>query len=296
MNILTFGQQYHKPIVLALGFFDCVHVGHQKLIQSAMRMANASQAETAVFTFENNPSSFFTPSKLLYTFSERVEILEEFGVDTVLKAVFDREFMNLPAERFLAMLTDYNLKGLVCGFDYTFGAGAEGNASVLERFASERNVPFHREGEVLFDGKKAGSSLVKTYLTEGKLAEANACLNRSFSVEGIVTEGYRVGRSIGFPTANLKICEQKLYPKEGVYAGRVLWNGKLFTAIVNVGSRPTFADAEKKVEVHLLHFNGNLYGQNIRVYFDRFLRDVRSFGSAEELKQQLQKDKEAAEA
>lgn len=293
MEVLKFGEKYDCPAVLCLGFFDCMHSGHVKLLRYAQLLAGRT-AKVVLFTFGNNHfQTLNRGTKLLFTFDERLQIYEGLGVDAVLKADFDEAFMAQTAEEFLHRLRCCcNLKWVVCGADFTCGsdlASADMVRSILHEF-----VPVDVVDIVCHGGQKISSSLVRKLLCEHKISEANSFLTQPFFFEGIVTEGRHDGHKLGFPTANLNIPQEKLAP-EGVYAGSVLTNGKHYKAIVNVGYAPTFDFCKSVCEAHLLHFDGNLYGQKIKVFLQKYIRPIQKFDDVRQLCAQLRRDCEVAD-
>ncbi len=290
MKTISFGTAYRKPVVLALGFFDSMHVGHQHLIAKAKELSVARGCETAIFTFCNNPSVFFRPTKLVYTLEERLERMQQFGVDVVFSALFDETFKNKTAQEFLQDLSQYRVQALVCGFDYTFGKGAEGTVGTLRDYAKQNGIALYVLPEVLFYGQKAGSTLVKKLIQAGEMEKVSELLGGDYFLSGTVEHGRAIGRTMGLPTANLSRNDEKQYPAAGVYAGTASVDGQTYRCVINVGPKPTFAESSETIEAHLIGFEGNLYGKKIRLYFHRKLREIRRFASAEALEAQILQD------
>lgn len=297
MQIYCFDDIVKEPIVIALGFFDCVHIAHRKLIAKALSIAKTKGVKCAVFTFDNDPKEILKNEythKLVYDFSTRCDLLEGLGVDIVLKATLDEQFTTLSAQLFLTRLFRHNVVGVVCGFDYTFGKAGEGSSNDIADFCKCRKTDvFVLPLQSSADGK-ISTSQVSTFLLNGQIEEANAVLGDSYRYSGFVKHGHEIGRTLGFRTANLATDERLVLIRPGVYFGYALVDGKKHKAIVNVGRRPTFADDSINIEAHLLDFCDDIYGKKITVFFERFLREQRQFESVEGLKKQLNTDKETA--
>lgn len=284
------------PTVVALGYFDSVHLGHRRVIETAKSLAKELSATTTVFTFGGNLRAALSrrADKYVYSLSERQEILKEMGVENVFVQPVDFNFLSMGKLAFLNMLNrKFNIKGYVSGEDYKFGKFAKGTTEDLQKFA-DANSQVYKIVETLDEGgKKVSTSRIKLLLSAGDIKGANALLGRPFSVSGTVVKDRGVGTALGFPTANIKIEKNKQPLKEGVYAGHVIIGGVRYSAIINFGSRPTFGENEVLVEAHIADFNGDLYGQNLTVFFDCYLREIRKFFSEGELKKQLKTDLDA---
>lgn len=290
MEVISIQQRYDKPVVLCLGFFDCMHLGHVRLLETAQRLAAKRDAKLALFTFCNNHfATLNRPTKLIYTFDERVCLYQSLGVDVVVTAHFDDKFMLQSGAQFLTQLFgNLNLRGVVCGRDFTCGSDLSGPDAVAHFFVDVcpvETVPLVKNAS----GEKISSTLVRDLLLQGKIERANAYLSQPFFFVGAVSHGRSVGHALGFPTANLEIPSDKLAPV-GVYAGEVAADGATYDAIVNVGNMPTFGVETQRVEAHLLGFDGDLYGKTVKVSLRKFLRPIRKFDSEQELKLQLAQD------
>lgn len=281
-----------KTVVIALGFFDSVHKGHRAVIGTAGRLASGLGAETAIFSFsENLKKALGKEEKIVYTSSERRKILTDMGVKEIYFAPASKEFLSMDKEEFLDFLSGlYDVKGYVCGKDYTFGRFGEGDADYLINYARE-----HGRLAVICDdveeyGKKISTTEIKKLLAEGKLREANELLGERYSITGTVFEDRKIGHKLGFPTVNIKIDPDKARLKDGVYAGRVKIDDKNYRAIINYGARPTFGLDGKLVEAHIVEFDGMLYGNELTISFDDFMRSIVKFENADELKDRLEQD------
>ncbi|MBQ3116206.1 MAG: riboflavin biosynthesis protein RibF [Clostridia bacterium] len=279
--------------VLALGYFDSVHLGHQKVIKTAEELAKKLSAKLVIVTFGGNLKAvlFGEKEKVVYTDSEREKLYLSLGADQVYFAPITSEFLGMESQEFLKHLNDkFDVKGYVCGQDYRFGKNGTGCAEDVKFYAKENGqeaiiIPLKLCGD-----KKISSTEIKRLISIGDVKGANAMLGRFYSVSGIVQEDRKIGTKMGFPTTNVRLNRDKERLPDGVYAGGVEFDNKRYKAIVNYGARPTFNLEDKLVEAHILDFNGNLYGKEIKVFFHSFIRDVMKFSSVEQLVKQIGKD------
>lgn len=292
MRIIKFGEKYDRPIVVCLGYFGCMHLGHLELLKAAKVRAEQFGADVALFTFENNHLRVLgKDTKVLYTFSERTGIYERLGVDVTLAALFDNGFKNQTGNSFLSRVAEYDVKAVVCGFDHRCGCDGLSSSGISDFF---RDVcPVDVIGQISADGEKVSTTLIRRLIGENDLERANKLLSENFFVEGKVCEGRKVGRTLGFPTANLETDGDKFLPL-GVYSAITDVGAEKYLSIVNIGSTPTFSISRLAFEVHLLGFDGDLYGRTLKVSLKKFLRPICKFGDAKILREQLQKDKENA--
>ncbi len=289
MQIVKFGEKFNSPIVVALGFFGCMHKGHLQLLHQAKQIACKNNAKVTLFTFQNNHLQLLGSNvKQLYTYDERCKIYQNIGVDVLLTAQFDEQFKNTCANDFLRILSAYNLQGVVCGFDYTCGSDRQNCQYVCDFFT---NVPVKIVDEICRNGQKISTTYVRNLLADCKIQLVNELLSQKFFFDGMVVHGRNVGSKLGFPTANLQVDVDKFLPT-GVFAGNVILNSKFYRCIVNIGVKPTYNINEPTVEVHIIDFCGNLYGQNLTVNLTKFLRPICKFDSEQQLIQQLKIDKE----
>ena len=290
MQLIEFGQKLNEPIVLCLGYFGCMHSGHVALLDVAKHRARECGAKVALFTFSNNHLRVLGKDlKLLYTFKERLLIYESLGVDYVLAAEFTDEFRKRSGEEFVRQLINYNLKGVVCGFDYTCGSDRLGSNDLQKALSAL--CPVDIVDAVCWNGSKVSTTLIRSILADNELELANDLLSEPYFLMGKVVSGRKVGAKIGFPTANLQIDADKLLA-EGVYSGVVELDNKSYKCIVNIGNKPTFDVDSSTVEVHLIGFDGDLYGRTLKVSLTKFLRKITKFANPSELTRQLQTDKE----
>lgn len=283
------------PVVIALGFFDSVHKGHQKVIESAILYAKENQAKTVVVTFSGNLKAVLGDEngKVVYTDAEREKIYLSLGVDEIYFAPTDFNFLSLGKLAFLNMLNrKYNVIGYSCGEDYRFGKFGKGEPKDILRFAEQKNQKVIINSILPFGKEKISTTLIKSMLAKGEISQANELLNRSYSVDGLVVHDRKMGRKLGFPTINIIPNPDKQPLLSAVYAGHVFIDGKKYKAIINYGTRPTFDLSEKLIEAHIIDYSGDLYGKEVTVYFDSMLRAVKKFENKEQLVAQLQLDKD----
>lgn len=284
---ITYGQKTEYKLSVALGFFDCLHVGHMALINKAKKYGNA-----AVFTFTNDISSYLSGKDgYVYTFEERCKRLERQDVFAVISARFDEDFMKTSPQDFLdAIFKTADVSTVVCGEDYTFGAGGKGDVAFLREYCEKEGLRLVVVPKVCVDGEVVSTTLAKKYLKNGELERLNRLLSANYSVDGVVEKGEQNGSKIGFPTANIELSEGQTRLKEGVYGGYVLFDGARHKAIINAGARPTLSSYKYKIECHMDGEFSPLYGKPVEVEFAFKIRDVRKFKSLDELKVQLNKD------
>lgn len=282
--------------VVTLGKFDGIHKGHRKLIQKALEISNKTGMKTAVFTFrvtEENKFPYMESEKIT-TPDERKSILEELGVDILVEYPFDTEVADTEPVDFLADVLKNKMKAayVVVGEDWTFGRGGRGNAQTLKENGEKLGFePVILEKET-YDGRKIGSSWVREEITAGHMETVNILLDYPYSITGVVVHGNRIGRTIGFPTANIVPDKDKILPPFGVYASKTVIDGKEeYYGISNIGVKPTISDNNAvNVETNFIGYDGNLYGSSIKVELIHFQRPEMKFESVEALKNQLVRD------
>ena len=292
--------------VVAIGNFDGVHLGHQAVIGEARAIAARTGAPSAVLSFEPHPRSFFRPDDPPFRLTPlrlKAHAIEALGVDLLFLVRFDAAFAAFPAERFVAeVLGKQGLaaRHVVTGYDFVFGKGRAGNAVLLERLAREHGYAYTAVSPVAADsGEIYSSTQIRAYLQAGKPQQAARLLGRPWEIEGRVETGHQRGRTIGFPTANVRLTDV-LQPAHGVYAVRAgIDQGadtQWFDGVANFGSRPTVDGKNVWLEIHLFDFDGDLYGRHLRVACVDFLRAEMKFPSFDALKEQIAKDSVAARA
>lgn len=291
MQVVRFEEKLNCPIVVCLGYFGCMHLGHVELVRIAKQRAAETGAKVALFTFSNNHLAVLgRENSVIYTFDERLTIYANLGIDYVIAAEFDGNFCKQTSRDFVSALAKYDLNGVVCGFDYSFGSDRADSDSLRSELAGICSVDVVQP--ICRNGEKISTTLVRKLLREHDIAAVNTLLSENYFAVGLVEGGRHVGSRLGFPTANIAVNSGKFLPL-GVYGAKTVLDGKQYRAIVNIGQKPTFGISAVNVEAHLLDFDGNLYGKTLKLSFDRYLRPIYCFEDANELAVQLQKDKEA---
>ena len=292
MKIFDLHQKYSSPIVVSLGFFDCIHTGHKSLIQTANKLASGV-SESFIMTFSNDPSELFGKSKQIYDFNDRVEAISNLGADGIISAKFDENFANLTPRDFLDMLFEnYDVKAVVVGADYTFGINAEGDVDYLKKYCDVHGVKTVVVPFECINGEKLSTRNLKSLVELGDVKALNAYLSEPYFVRGEVVGAKHNGTRMGFPTANIAWSDSRFKLGDGVYATKIQIDGKEFVSMTNVGAKPTFKDFTSSVETHVMDFSGDLYGKNVKLkFFDR-IRDIKQFASVDELREQLTLDEQ----
>ena len=288
-----------KPTVLTLGVFDGLHLGHQAIMRKVVERAAATGAVATAITFDPHPRAVLHPQTappLLQTLDQRLANLEVIGIEQAVVVKFTKEFASQPAEEFLRDVVHDRLhaREVYLGKGFAFGKGRGGNIELLRKMSAELGFVADEVDEVQVHGQRVSSSRIRELLAEGRVNLARRMLGRPYGVEGVVIRGDRRGHTIGFPTANLK-AHNRVIPKYGVYATASLIDGTWRRSITNIGVRPTFGnELEPSVETYVLDFEGDLYGDALRVRFLYRIRDERKFGGIDELKAQIARDTERA--
>lgn len=289
--------------VLALGYFDGVHLGHQEVICTARNIATEKGLLSAVMTFDPHPIEVLRKTctmNYLTPLQSKIKAIEALGIDRLYIVHFSSDFAQLTPQQFVDdYLIGLNVSHVVAGFDYTYGHLGKGTMKTL---------PLHGRGELaqtVVDKVEKGtvkisSTLIRELLSHGQMQEITTLLNRPYSIEGVVVHGDKRGRTIGFPTANLELNERYLLPKTGVHAvtASICGGDRVLEGVCNIGFKPTFTEGLEKptVEVHLFNFAGDLYGKKITVQFHDYIRQEQKFNGVAELVARIQLDKKAAEA
>jgi riboflavin kinase / FMN adenylyltransferase len=285
-----------------VGSFDGVHLGHQAVLHEIARRAGARGRASVLVTFEPHPLEVVNPQAappLLTTDTERREMLAQLPLDYVLFLRFDRQLASFTPEEFVdrVLLDRCQMRELVIGHDHGFGRGRSGDVDTLRRLGVERGFDVDVVDVVDSGEQHVSSSRIRRAVAGGDLATAARMLGRPYQVSGQVTPGERRGRLLGVPTINLStLPPQKLLPPDGVYAVRVEWRGGRLDGMMNQGPKPTFADGRRTLEAHLFDFEGDLYGEWVRIEWVERLRDIERFPSVEALKRQLDDDRIRARA
>lgn len=286
--------------VVTIGTFDGVHMGHQKILSRLNNLAKEIAGESILFTFYPHPRMVVFPDnhnlKLIQTIDEKIDALRDFGLDNLIIYPFTKEFSRLTAFEFVRdiLVEKLKVKTLVIGYDHQFGRNREGDLEFLKESAKifDFNVEEISAEEV--QEVNVSSTKIRQSLLKGEIERTNEFLGRSFQCSGVVVEGQKIGRTIGFPTANIDLNNQhKILPKDGVYAVRAEINGASYNGMMNIGFNPTVLSkesTEKKIEVHLFDFDADIYGEHMAVFLYRYIRNEKTFSNLEALKSQLKHD------
>ena len=288
--------QERRRLCLAIGFFDGVHLGHQQIIRQTITDARQHEALALIVTFDRHPNTVVAPQhapKLIYPLSKKLQVVDSLGVDVCLLIHFDKAFSQRPAEEFVSWLVgvERRVRSICVGANFVFGRKRGGNVQLLRNLGGELGFVVHGLAAVALDGKAVSSTRIREAIAAGDLDSTSQMLGRAYTLTGKVVAGDKLGRQIGFPTANLDVSGLTL-PPTGVYAAQARSNGVLHRAVVNIGSRPTLRDSNHavRVEAHLIDFTGDLYDKELELVFVEKLRDEKKFPSLAELRDQIGRD------
>lgn len=290
---------HQKSSIITLGTFDGLHLGHKKIIDTVITLAQKNNKNSVLITFEPHPRIILNKISgdhifLLSTLKEKLNLLDALGIDKTIVVSFDQGFAKQDYKEFVSktLMAKVGMEHLVIGYDHKFGKNREGDSENLKQLALNFNFSLSSVEPYYIDNQPISSTLIRNLLLIGKVEEAARYLGHPYEISGTVIHGDGRGKTLSFPTANLKPLENnKIIPKDGVYAVDVLLFGKKMKAMMNIGSRPTFKMAGFVPEVHIFDLNENIYDQTVTVYFKKRLRDEMKFSSAEQLIKQLKIDK-----
>lgn len=291
-------NNYHEktPKVLSLGMFDGVHVGHISIINQLKKIAKEKNYETALLTFWPHPRKIFNPNdelKLLNTLDEKIHLLENAGVDTLFLKAFDEEFRNLNGEEFIRqiLVETLHVKYIIIGHDHVFGKNKSGNFELLQNLSKELGYEVVQMEAIKEGDFNISSTKIRTCLANGNITSANKMLGYHYPVSGKIVHGKKLGRTIGYPTANIEVDELKLLPKKGAYIVEVYIDNQFYKGMLSIGTNPTVNGEKLTTEVFILDFNEDIYDKTIRVKFRDFLHEEIKFESLEKLIERLDEDK-----
>ena len=281
--------------VFALGNFDGVHLGHKKVLEEAKKLSTEKKLPISVLTFEPHPREFFSTEKnnfLLQTNSQKIETLRNHGIDNLINLKFDENLSELHPEEFIEkiLFKNLSLKHVFVGKDFKFGKNRKGDIDTLKNIGTKYNIGVSSISLKTLNTVSISSSKIREHLKSGNIIEANKLLGRPYKISGLVIEGDKRGRSINFPTANIKL-ENLIMPAFGVYSVSVKGiENKIYNGIANIGRRPTVNDRGVLLEVNIFDFNNNIYGKEISVNLLNFIRKEKKFDGIESLKTQIKND------
>ena len=286
-------EMTEKKRIFALGFFDGVHVGHQALLKACCDLALETGAEPAAITFATHPDAlvFGKAPGMLNTMADREKLLRRYGMQAVFPLAFDRQTMTMPWQAFFRMLReDFGAAGLVCGSDFRFGYKGEGTAEKLRAACEAAGMCCAVVPEQTVDGVRVSSTYIRQLLEAGEMEQAVRFLGHPHLLSGTVVSGRQLGRTIGIPTANVRLEGSLLIPRFGVYCCRALVGDRAYGAVTNIGVRPTVGGTHVTVEPWLLEFEGDLYGQELTLEFFAFLRPEKKFDSLLQLQEEVRRN------
>lgn len=289
-----------KPLALTLGMFDGVHLGHKSIIDELIKVGSENDLETAILTFWPHPRFVFNPDedlKLLNTLEEKKSLIEKYGINNLFLKEFDEEFRNLTGEEFVRqiLIEKLNVKYLIIGYDHSFGKNKSGNFELLQKLSKELGFEVEQMEAINIHENNISSTKIRNALLKGKIQEANEMLGYPYSVSGIVAHGKKLGRTIGYPTANIETESIKLLLKKGAYIVETIVKDQQYKGMLSIGTNPTVNGEKLTVEVYILDFNEDIYGEKITVNFRDFLHEEIKFEGLEKLIERLDEDKKLTE-
>jgi riboflavin kinase/FMN adenylyltransferase len=297
MEIIFGIDQIKKPFinpVITLGNFDGVHLGHQRIFERLKVEASKIRGEAIVITFEPHPLKILSPKRcppLITPFKKKSLLIEKTGIEKILCIEFSLAFAEISPTEFIRdiLVEKVNAKRIIVGYNYHFGKGKSGDVEILKKTCKDFSIGVEVVEALTIDHMIVSSSKIRELIQEGEVEKASKLLGRDYPVIGRVVKGAKRGYALGFPTANLEISEE-LYPKIGVYAVEVIWRDQSFKGLADVGYNPTFNTKTFSLEVHILNFNHEIYGDEIQINFKKRIRDEIRFDSPSHLIDQIQKD------
>ena len=282
-------KNFSNNTCVTLGFFDGMHVGHQKIFNTLIEECKINNYKSVVITFDDSSLNLFKMTKNINSLEDKLSIFKDYNIDYVVLLKTKDNFMNLSAKEFInTYLEPLHCKCVICGSELTFAKNKEGNMEYLKNNTTYKIISV---SDVYEDDIKLSSTYMRKLISEGHVDKANKFLYKPFSITSSVISGHQIGRSIGFKTANIKVNDSCNLLKHGVYFGKVIINSVTYKTMINVGINPTVnIDNNLKIEAHILDFNEEIYDDKITLIFDTYHRDEKTFDSLEELKSQLDKD------
>lgn len=294
------GLSPKKGMLLTIGVFDGVHLGHKHILSKLIEQAKRKNLISGVITFKQHPQSLLEPHSsvpFLTNLPQRIKLLKDEGAEVVITLSFTLELAQTSAYQFINLLQKYlRMSGLVLGSDFTLGRNQEGNADAISTLSRGMDFSLTVVPQVKINGEVVSSTAIRSSLANGDIKKANDMLGRYFSLEGYVISGTGRGTELGFPTANIDIEPERALPADGIYATWAYIDNQRYQSVTNIGKRPTFGEGEQTIEVYILDFQGNLYRQKIKIDIIERLRREERFDNIEELKKQIENDIKQAKA
>ena len=279
------------PKAITIGNFDGVHKGHQELLNQTIKIARENNLESLIFTFDKFPREIFNPKDFhrLYNNENKESFFKSYEIDTLLSIDFN-EIMNVNAERFCEdiLIDQLNLKFLVIGDNFRFGKNRSGDINLLKNYQDDRSFELIIPDSVLYKNESISSSRIRNFLQEGDINAANECLGKEYMISGTVVSGEKLGRKLGYPTANISLDHD--YPLDGVYLTKTILDKKNYLSLTSIGDKPTFNGSEKLLEVFILDFDKDIYGEKLEICFLEEIRKQIKFNNQDELIKQMNED------
>lgn len=280
--------------VITIGNFDGVHNGHKTLINKVLDYKKKNKCSSIVFTFSNHPVNYFKPNtiKNIITNKEKLEIFYKKGIDIAINIPFDKYMTQIEAKEFVKeiLINKLKMQKLIIGYDFSFARNKEGNVDLLKKLSKEYNFELEVVEPIMIENVRISSTHVRDLISQGEIEKVNEYLGYNFSMSGTVIQGRQIGRTIGYPTANIDYDKTILIPKIGIYATYVYIDDKKYIGATNVGYNPTVNGKKLSVETHIIDFDEDIYQKEIKIEFLERIRNEKKFNNLDELKNQLQKD------
>ncbi len=306
MEVIRLGLPNHlakdsmPPLSMAVGYFDGIHIGHQEVMSEAIKIAEERNLKSAVMTFDPSPKAVLSNNtgevKYITLLEDKIKLIEDMGFDFLFVVSFTKEFASLLPDEFIDQyILQLNVKHFVAGFDYTYGKYGKGTMKNIEQFSKD-SFTYTTVEKIAKSGEKISSTLIRELIKNGQVQDVPDYLGRFFSMRGQVIHGNKRGKKLGFPTANLNIDDRYIFPKNGVYIVRLYVDGKWENGVASIGYNPTFNDEQTKrfIEVHLIDFDKDIYGQTVTIEWRKWLRNEMKFDDINDLIEQIGKDKQNA--
>lgn len=296
-GIEEFAKHCKCATCVAVGTFDGLHLGHRLIVEKLVDTAKVHNLKSVILTFNPHPRKVLFPERglnLILSPEEKVEVLSTTGIDYLIVHQFDKNFASIKSDDFMrdVLVGELGMKYLVSGFNNHFGCDRMGDNVTLNSYGKSFGFDISRIDAAQLNGISASSTLVRNALIDGDVQKAAEILGYSFYISGKVVHGKKIGTKIGFPTANvMRDCNDKIIPKDGVYAAGIQVRGNLYSSVVNIGENPTVSDrGVTTIEAYIIDFEGDIYGEDVRVFFYRRIRDQRKFNSLNELTEAIRHD------
>ena len=295
-NIINYSE--HKNSAVTIGSFDGIHLGHEKILKKLKKEALKDDLLSVILTFDPHPRTILKNEKSIKSINlidEKKDILKKFKIDIVVIHPFSKSFSKLSSLEFIRdiLVKKFKIKKLILGFNHSFGKNREATVKDINKFSEELNFQLIEVKAKKLNNLNISSTLIRNYILNGEIKKANLNLGRSFSFSGIVVRGFGLGKKLNFPTANIKIeNNKKIFPKSGVFFVHAIIKKKQYFGMMNIGNRPTLNRKKKSIEIHFFDLNMNLYGEKIEVFLNFKIRDEIKFSSLKELQKQIIIDKQ----